>query len=40
VPTAPFEPLGWPVAEFALVESITDRSGSIYTPLASWPLHA
>jgi 2'-5' RNA ligase len=40
VATAPFEPLGWPVAEFALVESITDRSGSIYTPLASWPLHA
>ncbi len=40
VATAPFEPLCWPVAEFALVESITDRSGSIYTPLASWPLHA
>jgi len=40
VSPAPFEPLVWPVAEFALVESITDRSGSIYTPLASWPLHA
>lgn len=40
VSTAPFEPLGWPVTEFALVESVTDRSGSIYTPLASWPLHA
>jgi 2'-5' RNA ligase len=40
VATAPFEPLCWPVAEFALVESITDRSGSIYTPLASWPLRA
>ena len=40
VSTAPFEPLVWPAAEFALVESVTDRSGSIYTPLASWPLHA
>ena len=35
-----FEPLHWPVADFALVESITDRSGSVYTPLASWPLLA
>jgi 2'-5' RNA ligase len=33
-----FEPLPWPVTDFALVESITDRSGSVYTPLASWPL--
>jgi 2'-5' RNA ligase len=40
VATAPFDPLDWPVVEFALVESITDRSGSIYTPLASWRLHA
>jgi 2'-5' RNA ligase len=30
-----FEPLPWPVADFALVESITDRSGSVYTPLAT-----
>lgn len=35
-----FEPLRWPVTDFALVESITDRSGSVYTPLASWPLLA
>jgi len=34
-----FEPLRWPVTDFALVESITDRSGSVYTPLASWTLH-
>jgi len=34
----PFEPLHWPVADFALVESITDRSGSLYTPLAAWRL--
>lgn len=33
-----FEPLVWPVADFALVESITDRSGSIYTPLTTWRL--
>jgi 2'-5' RNA ligase len=33
-----FESLPWPTAEFALVESVTDRSGSVYTPLASWPL--
>jgi 2'-5' RNA ligase len=35
-----FAPLLWPVTDFALVESITDRSGSIYTPLATWPLEA
>jgi 2'-5' RNA ligase len=35
-----FEPLRWPVADFALVESVTDRSGSVYTPLARWPLGA
>jgi 2'-5' RNA ligase len=35
-----FEPLHWPVADFALVESVTDRSGSVYTPLARWPLQA
>lgn len=33
-----FEPLRWPVTEFALVESMTDRTGSRYTPLAAWPL--
>lgn len=35
-----FEPVHWPVADFALVESVTDRSGSVYTPLARWPLRA
>ncbi|NJD30426.1 MAG: RNA 2',3'-cyclic phosphodiesterase [Gammaproteobacteria bacterium] len=35
-----FEPLHWPAADFALVESITDRSGSVYTPLASWNLQS
>lgn len=34
----PFEPLPWPVDDFALVESVTDRAGSVYTPLGSWPL--
>lgn len=35
-----FEPLHWPVEDFALVESVTDRSGSVYTPLATWRLEA
>ena len=35
-----FEPLRWPAADFALVESITDRSGSVYTPLATWNLQS
>ena len=35
-----FEPLRWPAADFALVESITDRSGSVYTPLAIWNLQS
>lgn len=35
-----FEPLHWPAAGFTLVESITDRSGSVYTPLASWSLQS
>ncbi len=34
----PFEPLRWPAEEFALVESVTERTGSRYTPLARWPL--
>jgi len=41
-PVAPvrFEPLHWPVEDFALIESVTDRSGSVYTPLAAWRLEA
>ena len=35
-----FEPLHWPVADFTLVESVTDRTGSVYTPLASWKLQS
>jgi len=35
-----FEPLRWPVADFALVESITDRAGSVYTPLDRWNLQS
>jgi 2'-5' RNA ligase len=35
-----FEPLLWPVADFSLVESITDRTGSVYTPLATWNLQS
>ena len=40
VETAPFAALRWPVESFALVESVTDRTGSVYTPLANWPLGA
>jgi RNA 2',3'-cyclic 3'-phosphodiesterase len=35
-----FEPLRWPVVAFALVESITDRAGSVYTPLDQWNLQS
>ena len=38
VTVGPFEPLPWPVEAFALVESVTDRAGSVYTPLVTWPL--
>jgi 2'-5' RNA ligase len=38
VTVEPFEPLLWPVDAFALVESITDRAGSVYTPLVHWPI--
>lgn len=40
VAAMPFAPLHWPVESFALVESVTDRSGSVYTPLAQWRLGA
>ena len=40
VAPVPFEPLHWPAADFSLVESVTDRSGSVYTPLAAWRLEA
>jgi 2'-5' RNA ligase len=36
VAAVPFAPLQWPVESFALVESVTDRLGSVYTPLAHW----
>lgn len=34
----PLGPLGWPVEELALVESITDRAGARYEQRAAWPL--
>jgi hypothetical protein len=34
----PLEPLRWPMAELALVESITDRVGARYQQVAAWPL--
>jgi len=35
---APTEPVHWPATEFALVESITERTGSVYRQLETWPL--
>jgi 2'-5' RNA ligase len=37
---APTDPVRWPATDFVLVESITERSGSVYRPLATWPLQA
>lgn len=37
-PVGPCEPLLWPATEFALVESVTERSGSRYLPVGRWPL--
>lgn len=34
------EPVRWPATDFVLVESFTGRSGSVYRPLAAWPLQA
>jgi 2'-5' RNA ligase len=28
----------WPATDFALVESVTERAGSVYQPLWAWPL--
>jgi len=39
-PVGPCEPLLWPATEFALVESVTGRSGSRYVPVGRWPLVA
>jgi 2'-5' RNA ligase len=36
----PAEPVRWPATDFVLVESLTERSGSVYRPLAAWPLQA
>jgi 2'-5' RNA ligase len=35
---APTDPVRWPATEFVLVESITERSGSVYRSLEAWPL--
>lgn len=39
-PVGSCEPLEWPATEFALVESVTERSGSRYVPVDRWPLVA
>ena len=33
-------PVSWPASEFVLVQSTSGRQGSIYEPLAAWPLVA
>lgn len=35
---APTDPVHWPATDFALVESVTERAGSIYRPLGTWSL--
>ena len=35
---APPEPFHWPGTDFALVESVTERTGSVYQPLGAWSL--
>jgi RNA 2',3'-cyclic 3'-phosphodiesterase len=37
---APTDPLHWPATDFALVESVTERAGSIYRPVGAWSLEA
>lgn len=37
-PLVPAEPLRWAVRSLSLVQSVTERSGSRYVELASWPL--
>ena len=37
-PRASIDPLAWHADSFALVESVTDRAGAVYRPLAQWPL--
>lgn len=34
----PFEPVDWPVRDFALLESITGQRGARYTVIGRWPL--
>ena len=38
VPPAHFAPIHWQISRFSLVESVSDRAGSEYRPLAHWPL--
>jgi 2'-5' RNA ligase len=35
---APTDPVHWPATDFALVESVTERAGSIYRPVGAWSL--
>jgi 2'-5' RNA ligase len=35
---AVLDPVHWPATDFALVESVTERAGSVYRPLGAWSL--
>lgn len=35
---AAVDPVRWPATDFVLVESVTERAGSIYRPLGAWSL--
>lgn len=35
---ADVDPVHWPATDFALVESVTERAGSVYRPLGAWSL--
>lgn len=37
-PAKPPEPVSWPVTDWALVQSRPGQIGSMYTPLAQWPV--
>jgi len=37
---AAVDPVHWQATDFALVESVTERAGSVYRPLGAWSLQA
>lgn len=37
---AAVDPVRWPATDFALVESVTERAGSVYRPVGAWSLRS